>query len=97
MRQECVKQKVILRKGLLEKHFEGLLKLTRLQLFLTVLPSYGSCIGQGTVVHFVNNYKKYIFNKFHESDVYLVFDRYRDYSTKSLTREGRASDASRLY
>ena len=51
----------------------------------------------GTVVDFVNNFKKYISNKLHESDVYLVFDRYRDYSTKSVTREARASDASRLY
>ena len=53
--------------------------------------------AKGTVVDFVNNFKKYISNKLHESDVYLVFDRYRDYSTKSVTREGRASDASRLY
>ena len=50
-----------------------------------------------TVVYFVNNFKKYISNKLHKSDVYLVFDRYRDYSTKSVTREGRAPDASRLY
>ena len=53
--------------------------------------------AKGTVVDFVNNFKKYISNKLHESDVYLVFDRYRDYSTKSVTREARASDASRLY
>ena len=53
--------------------------------------------AKGTVVDFVNNFKKYISNKLHESDVYLVFDRYRDYSTKSVTRERRASDASRLY
>ena len=53
--------------------------------------------AKGKVVDFVNNFKKYISNKLHESDVYLVFDRYRDYSTKSVTREGRASDASRLY
>ena len=53
--------------------------------------------AKGTVVDFVNNFKKYISNKLHESDVYLVFDRYRDYSTKRFTREARASDASRLY
>ena len=53
--------------------------------------------AKGTVVDFVNNFKKYISSKLHESDVYLVFDRYQDYSTKSVTREGRASDASRLY
>jgi len=52
--------------------------------------------AKGTVVGFVNNFKKYISNKLHESDVYLVVDRYRDYSTKSVTREARASDA-RLY
>lgn len=45
----------------------------------------------------MNNFKKYISNKLHESDVYLVFDRYRDYSTKTVTREARASDVSRLY
>ena len=53
--------------------------------------------AKGTVVDFVNNFKRYISNKLHESDVYLVFDRYRDYSTKSVTREGRVSDASRFY
>ena len=53
--------------------------------------------AKGTVVDFVNNFKKYISNKLHESDVYLVFDRYRDYSTKSVTRQTRASDASRFY
>ena len=49
------------------------------------------------MVDFVNSFKKYISNKLHESDVYLVFNRYQDYNTKSVTREGRASDASRLY
>lgn len=53
--------------------------------------------AKGTVVDFVNHFKKYISNKLHESDVFLVYDRYRDYSTKSVTREERASDASRLY
>ena len=53
--------------------------------------------AKGTVVDFVNNSKKYISNKLHESDVYLVFDRYRDYSAKSVAREARASDASRVY
>ena len=53
--------------------------------------------AKDTVVDFVNNFKEYISNKLRESDVYLVFHRYRDYSTKSVTRQGRASDASRLY
>ena len=49
------------------------------------------------MVDFVNNVKKYISNKLHESDVYLIFDRYRDYSTNSVTREGGMSDLNRLY
>ena len=56
--------------------------------------------AKGTVVDFVINFKKYISNKLYESDVYLLFDRYRDYNTKSVTRvtrEARASDGSRLY
>ena len=44
--------------------------------------------AKGTVVDFVSSFKLYISNKLHKSDVYLVFDRYRDYSTKSVTREG---------
>ena len=52
--------------------------------------------AMGTVVAFVNNFNKYISNKLHESHFYLEFDRYRDHSTKSVTTEGRASDACRL-
>ena len=47
--QMC-KAKSDLKKRLAREHFQGLLKLTRLQLFLAVLPYYGSCIGQRRVL-----------------------------------------------
>ena len=60
-----------------------------------------------TVVAFVNNFKKYISNKLHESDVYLEFDRCRDHSTKSVQhlmrvgysnfRKKRSFPPNRLY
>ena len=51
----------------------------------------------GTVLDFVNVIKSYIQSKLADGDVYLVFDRYRQYSTKSVTRAGRARDGSRVY
>ena len=46
------------------------------------------------VQHFVNVYINYIMKLSNEYDVYLVFDRYYEYSTKCLTRSGRTSKAS---
>ena len=48
----------------------------------------------GKVRDYVANFRKYIEQKLEVSDVYLVFDRYREYSTKSTTRSGRATEAS---
>jgi len=44
----------------------------------------------------VNNFKYYI-SKIQKRDVYLVFDRYKPYRTKSVTRLGRAVQASRVH
>ena len=51
----------------------------------------------GLVKDYLSNIKLYITEKLENSDVYLVFDRYFDYSTKSTTRCARATGASRVY
>ena len=51
----------------------------------------------GKVRDYVANFRKYIEQKLEVSDVYLVFDRYREYSTKSPTRSGRTTEASRVH
>ena len=51
----------------------------------------------GTVRDYVSNFRKYIEQKLNVGDVYLVFDRYWDYSTKSIARSGRATEASRVH
>ncbi|CAH3121622.1 unnamed protein product [Porites lobata] len=38
-----------------------------------------------------------ILKKLEDSDVYLIFDRYPDYSTKSVTRDARECTASRVF
>ena len=53
--------------------------------------------AKGVIADFVINFKKYIEKKLLEGDVYLIFDRYREYSTKNVTRSGRESEASRVY
>ena len=53
--------------------------------------------SKGTIADYVNNFKKYLLKKLREADVYLVFDRYHDYSTKSVTRYDRACEASKVY
>ena len=42
-------------------------------------------------------FRKYIEQKLEVGDVYLVFGIYREYSTKSTTRSGRATEASRVH
>ncbi|MEL7308361.1 MAG: hypothetical protein AAGK05_11175 [Pseudomonadota bacterium] len=49
----------------------------------------------GTVGNYVMNFKQYLIQKVKKEDVYLVFDRYYDYSTKSVTRSSRS--ASRIH
>jgi hypothetical protein len=53
---------------------------------------------QGTVQTYLDGFFKYILEKLSEQDVYLVFDRYYNYSIKSGTRNSRAGKyASRLH
>ena len=46
---------------------------------------------------FVQNFKTFLARKLNDSNVYLVFDRYREWSTKGSTREARECEASRVY
>ena len=45
----------------------------------------------------MGNFKGFLLKTLLESDVYLIFDRYREYSTKSVTRDARTCEASRVY
>jgi len=45
---------------------------------------------KGTVKDYADNFFGYIMAKAAHSDVYLTFDRYYDYSVKSVTRGARA-------
>ena len=49
------------------------------------------------VADYVENFKTFLERKLQDSDVYLVFDRYREYSTKSVTRQVRECEATRPY
>ena len=51
----------------------------------------------GTVGDFVKKYRNYVERRLASCDVYLVFDRYRDYSTKSVTRISRGAQLSRVH
>lgn len=53
--------------------------------------------NQGTVTTLISNLKHLLKLKLERSEVYLIFDRYYDYSTKSATRGTRSSSASRVY
>ena len=50
----------------------------------------------GTVTTFIASIKLWLSEKLKETDVYLCFDRYFDYSIKSSTRNSRSS-TSRIY
>ena len=52
--------------------------------------------AKGVIVDFVENFKGFLLKKLLDSDVYLIFDRYL-YSTKSVTRDARTCEASRVY
>ena len=65
---------------------------------------YGSAIlytirwpSSGTVGDFVTKYRHFIESKLVDKDVYVIFDRYREYSTKCTTRETRASKTHRVH
>ena len=53
--------------------------------------------AEGTTTDFTNNLKHVIAKKLKAGDVHLVFDRYYDYSTKSVTRKARASGVSQVH
>ena len=46
--------------------------------------------NKGTVQDYINNFCDYVMSKTAHSDVYLTFDRYYDFSIKSITRGARA-------
>ena len=53
--------------------------------------------AEGVVKDYLTNFKLHIGKLLEKSNVYLVFDRYYDYSTKGSTRCARATGASRVY
>ena len=53
--------------------------------------------AKGVIADFVKNFKGFLLKKLLESDVYLIFNRYREHSTKSVTRDARTCEASRVY
>ncbi|MCP3850967.1 MAG: hypothetical protein GY694_12125, partial [Gammaproteobacteria bacterium] len=46
----------------------------------------------GLVSDFVNNFKRRVGDYLLKGDVYVIFDRYFDYSTKNVTRKSRQED-----
>ena len=53
--------------------------------------------ADGTVNDYIANFKYAIGKRLWVEDVYLIFDRYYDYSTKSVTRRSRATGVSRVH
>jgi len=53
--------------------------------------------AKAVIADFVESCKSFLVKKLLDSDVYLIFDRYREYSTKSVTRHARTFEASRVY
>ncbi|KAI9536072.1 hypothetical protein NQZ68_037037 [Dissostichus eleginoides] len=53
--------------------------------------------ADGTVADFIDNIKTRLISYLSESDVYLIFDRYYDYSIKSVTRDVRETVVSRKH
>ena len=53
--------------------------------------------ADGTIADFIRNVKTRLASYLTYSDVYLVFDRYYDYSTKSVTREVRETGVSKKH
>lgn len=52
---------------------------------------------QPTVMDYVNKFQDMIKERLSSGDVYLVFDRYEDFSTKYSTRISRGSDGCRVF
>ena len=53
--------------------------------------------AEGITTDYANNLKHTIAKRLKVGDVHLVFDRYYDYSTKSVTRSARATGVSRVH
>ena len=53
--------------------------------------------ADGSVADFIVNVKKRIASYLTNSDVYLIFDRYHEYSIKSTTRDGRETGITRKH
>ena len=53
--------------------------------------------AKGVIADFVENFKGFLLKKRLESDIYLIFNRYREYSTKSVARDTRTCEASRVF
>ena len=53
--------------------------------------------ANGTLKDYVDNFKSYISKMLHKVDVYMVLDRYRPFSTKSVTRSGRTTQACQVH
>ena len=53
--------------------------------------------ADGSVADFIVNVKKRIASYLTNSDVYLIFDRYHEYSIKSNTRDGRDTGITRKH
>ena len=54
-------------------------------------------LTDGSVKDYIANFKYAIETRLRIEDVYLIFDRYYDYSTKSVTRGSRATGVSRVH
>ncbi|KAJ8391024.1 hypothetical protein AAFF_G00096450 [Aldrovandia affinis] len=53
--------------------------------------------ADGTVADFIENVKTRLTSYLSESDVYLIFDRYYDYSIKSITRDVRETGVNKKH
>ena len=53
--------------------------------------------ADGSVKDYIANFKYAIEKRLPVEDVYLIFDRYYDYSTKRVTRGSRATGVSRVH
>ena len=53
--------------------------------------------SSATVGDFVINFRNYIEKQLQRYDVYLVFDRYKEYSTKGVSRDSRGAQLSRVH
>ena len=51
----------------------------------------------GTVVDLVVAYREYIEKRLKTYDIYLVFDRYREFSTKNVTQASRGARTSHVH